>query len=65
MKVVVNNKEIETSCVTLKELVTSQGLPENGLAVAVDNKMIKRTEWDAFKLADGQHITILKAFCGG
>ena len=65
MNVIVNKKNIDTSCTTLAELVKSQGLPQNGLAVAVDNKMVKRTEWDSFKLFDGQHITILKAFCGG
>ncbi len=65
MKIVVNNKEILTDSETLADFAAEQNLPQRGIAVAVCNKMVPRTEWQSFRLADGQRITIIKAFCGG
>ncbi len=65
MKVVVNNKETETPCTTLAELLESLGLPEKGVAVAVNNVVVARSQWQQFKLEPLQKITVLKAFCGG
>ena len=36
-----------------------------GVAVAVNNAMVPRTEWATRTLAEGDDIVILKAFCGG
>ena len=65
MIVFVNNKKTDIQCATLAELVASQNLPEQGVAVAVDNEMIPRSQWETFRLEPSQRITILKAFCGG
>jgi sulfur carrier protein len=65
MTVVVNNKETETQCATLAELLESLGMPEKGVAVAVNNVVVARTQWQLFRLEPLQRITVLKAFCGG
>lgn len=65
MIVFVNNKKTDIQCATLAELAASQNLPEKGVAVAVDNEMIPRSQWETFRLEPSQRITILKAFCGG
>ncbi len=65
MTVVVNNKETETTCATLAELLESLSMPEKGVAVAVGNRVIARSGWQKFKLEPLQRITVLKAFCGG
>ena len=65
MIVFVNNKKTDIQYATLAELVASQNLPEKGVAVAVDNEMIPRSQWETFRLEPSQRITILKAFCGG
>ena len=65
MIVFVNNKKTDIQCAMLAELVASQNLPEKGVAVAVDNEMIPRSQWETFRLEPSQRITILKAFCGG
>lgn len=65
MTVFVNNKELVTNCTSLAELAAEQQLPAKGIAIAVNNKMVPRADWETYALADGQHITILKAFCGG
>ena len=40
-------------------------LPEKGIAVAVDNAMVPRMEWESFTLKEGANIVIIKAACGG
>ncbi len=65
MKVSVNNKERETSSATLAQLVEELALPRQGVAVAVDNRMVPRVEWDGYALSEGLNIVIVKAACGG
>ena len=42
MKVWVNNKEVETAAVSLASLVEELSLPAQGIAVAVENRMVPR-----------------------
>lgn len=65
MKLFFNNKEISTEAQTLQQLAQELSLPEKGIAVAVDNKLSPRTEWDTFLLTEGIHIVVIKAVCGG
>ena len=65
MKLKVNTKEVETGAATLSQLSQELNLPQTGIAVAVNQRMVPRTEWPQFALADGQEIIIIKAVCGG
>ena len=65
MKVRINNHEVETQATTVAELAQEQKLPEKGVAVAISNEMVPRTEWAQRALKEGDDIVILKAFCGG
>lgn len=65
MRVSVNNKEVETGAITLSQLTEELSLPAQGIAVAVDNRMIPRTEWTNQTLSEGASIVIVKAACGG
>lgn len=65
MKVTVNNKERETSAGTLAQLVEELGQPRQGVALAVDNRMVPRTEWDTYALSEGLNVVMIKAACGG
>lgn len=65
MKVKINNKEVETSAKTVAELAAEQNLPEKGVAIAISNDMVPRTEWNNREIKEGDDIVILKAFCGG
>ena len=65
MKVRINNNEVETQATTVAELAQEQKLPEKGVAVAISNEMVPRTEWAQRALKEGDNIVILKAFCGG
>lgn len=33
--------------------------------VAVENRLVPRTAWDGYALAEGMNIVIIKAACGG
>ena len=65
MKLKVNDKEVETGASNLSLFSQEQNLPITGSAVAVNNRMIPRSEWDSFALNEGDNILIIKAVCGG
>ena len=65
MKIKINNKEVETTAKTVADLAAEQKLPEKGVAIAISNNMVPRTEWSNQLLNEGDDIVILKAFCGG
>ena len=66
MKVLVNNKETEiTQGNTVADLAQQLGLPQQGVAIAVQNRMIPRAEWNEKELQDGDNLVIIKAACGG
>ena len=66
MKVQVNNKEVEmTPASTLTQLAAQLELPVQGIAIAVNNKMIPRSEWEKFALQENDNLVVIKAACGG
>lgn len=65
MKILINNKQTETEAKSLDELAAELNLPERGVAVAVSNKMVPRTEWESTLLTEGANVVIIKAACGG
>ena len=65
MTILINNKETTTSATTLAALASELALPEKGVAVAVSNAMVPRSEWATTTIADGANIVIIKAACGG
>lgn len=67
MKVEINHKAVEVAdgCNYLSDLLIAEGFTGVGQAVAVNNKVVPKTEWQAYELADGMKITIIRAVCGG
>ena len=65
MKIKVNNKEIVTGASNLLKLSQELELPQTGIAVAVNNRMLPRTEWEQFVLHENDELVIIKAVCGG
>lgn len=66
MKLIVNNKETEVKdgC-TVAELAEQLTLPDKGIAIAANNKMIPRQEWINKVLQPGDNLVVIKAACGG
>ena len=65
MKLKVNDKEVETGATHLSQFSQEQNLPTSGIAIAVNQRMVPRTEWDSYALNEGDNILIIKAVCGG
>lgn len=65
MKISVNNKEVETGANYLLQLSQQLELPQTGIAVAVNNRMVPRSEWEHFAIHEDDELIIIKAVCGG
>ncbi len=65
-KVMINQQEvvIDDNC-SLQALLNAQGINPVGIAVAVNNSVIKRIEWERTMLADGDKVMVIRATCGG
>ena len=65
MNIKINNKKTEVKATSLQELATEISLPEKGVAVAVNNRMVTRADWNHTAINDGDNIVVIKAVCGG
>ncbi|MBO4331584.1 MAG: sulfur carrier protein ThiS [Paludibacteraceae bacterium] len=66
MNIIVNGDRVEiASGATVKTLAEQQNLPDRGVAVAVNNDMVPRADWDNKTLNEGDDVVIIRAVCGG
>lgn len=65
MKIKVNNREVMTDAQTLLTLMQELNMPDRGVAVAVNNGIVQRSDWGSYSLSENMKITIIKAACGG
>ena len=66
MKIYINQKEIEVQDnISVKELIDMQQIAIEGTAIAIDNKLVPKNEWNDRILTDGNKITIIRATFGG
>ncbi|MFB1296048.1 sulfur carrier protein ThiS [Mycobacterium sp. pW049] len=65
MKVTVNDEAVEVDDqTTVAALLDHLGIPEKGIAVAVDWSVLPRSQWDT-ALKDGAKIEVVTAVQGG
>ena len=61
-----NNKETElTLGNNIASLALQLELPLQGVAVALNNRMIPRSQWAEQEIKEGDSLVIIKAACGG
>ena len=66
MKIYINQKEIETQdSISIKELLDMQQISIEGTAIAIDNKLVPKNEWNDRILTEGNKIMIIRATFGG
>lgn len=67
MEIFVNNETLSiTPQTTLETIVLDlKQLPPRGIAVAVNNVVVFRSQWAARTLVEGDRVTIIKAAQGG
>lgn len=65
MTILVNNTLTQTEAVNVAELAQQLELPERGVALAVNQRIIQRQEWINTVLMPNDNVTIIKAAFGG
>lgn len=66
MKIKVNNVTVEVADgTTLGEITREREIPSKGVAMAVNDHIIRRADWNNRILEDGDDITIITAAYGG
>ncbi|MGK2880414.1 MAG: sulfur carrier protein ThiS [Mycobacterium sp.] len=65
MKITVNDEEVQVDdAATVASLLTTLGLPDKGVAVALDWAVIPRSRWQTV-LHDGARVEVVTAVQGG
>lgn len=67
MNIFFNNTEIELpgAAVSVGELLKSRGVPAAGIAVAINDKVVRKSEWETTLLSQGDRVIVITAVCGG
>lgn len=61
----VNNQEMNTEATVVQQLVDQLNLPEKGVALAINNRVIPHTSWGEVSVQEGDHVVVIKAAFGG
>lgn len=65
MRVTVNDEEVQIDAqTTVESLLVQLGIPDKGIAVAVDWTVLPRSRWQT-ALSDGARIEVVTAVQGG
>lgn len=66
MKIEINHSSVDvTAGATVADVLTAQGMDADGIAVAVDNKVVPRAKWGETVLQENARLTVIRAVCGG
>ena len=68
MKVILNDTPIDLDAAktTLMQAISHSGISDfKGLAVAINNSVVPRANWESFLLNENDTITIIRATQGG
>lgn len=67
MKITVNNKprEFQRDSIPLEELLRECDMPKTGIAVAVNNKVVRSKDRENTEIMDGDNVMVIQAVCGG
>ena len=66
MNLIVNSQPKQFSGTKISELIQTLSISAtNGMALAVNDKVVARSEWEKFELKENDKILIIKATQGG
>lgn len=65
MNIKINNEAKLTECATVLALAAELQLPERGVALAINNRIVPRTIWAETHISEDDNVTIIKAAFGG
>lgn len=64
-RIYINNEEKLTDATNIDDLAMQLQLPQRGVALAVNNRVVPRTNWADTAVVEGAKVTIIKAAFGG
>ena len=59
-----SNKTFKTEC-NLIRMIEELNVQSNGIAIAVNNSIVKKSDWSNHKLSDNDNVLIIKSTQGG
>lgn len=65
VSIFVNNQELTTEATVVQQLAEQLNLPEKGVALAINNRVIPRTSWGEAPVQENDHVVVIKAAFGG
>lgn len=66
MNVFINHAPVEIeAAMSLTDLLLRENIRTDGIAIAIQNKVVPRSEWEEIRLQENAKITIIQAVCGG
>lgn len=67
MQVTINDKpvQVEPGSDTLGALLRAEGFSGTGQAVAVNDRVVPKAQWDSTPLEEDMRIIVIRAVCGG
>lgn len=65
MRFKLNGKESESNASTIAELLEELNLPQTGIAVALNDSIVRRDDYARTPLAAGDEVEIIRAVQGG
>ena len=66
MTILLNGKKYEVrEGMTLSSFIEEQGISKEGIAVAIDYKVIPKKQWDRVPLTENLEIMLIQAISGG
>jgi len=66
MRITVNGDDVDVADgATVADVAAALGVPDRGVAVAVDREVIPRSRWTEATLTDGARVEVVTAAAGG
>lgn len=65
MKATINGEVREVSAETLEELLRGLRVPASGTAVAINGRVVPKTQHATYRVGEGDRIEIIVAVAGG
>ena len=67
MRIFLNNQPVELANdhMTVKDLMTWKNINPQGTAIAIDDKLLKKADWEITPLKELMNITVISAAFGG
>ncbi|CAL2093393.1 sulfur carrier protein ThiS [Tenacibaculum sp. 190524A05c] len=59
-----SNKTFKTEC-NLIRMIEELNIQSNGIAIAVNNSIVKKSDWSNHKLSENDNVLIIKSTQGG